>query len=307
MDKVICIVGSTGIGKTKLAIALAKYLNSEIINCDLIQMFKEVDILSAKPSVEEQEGIKHYLLDFLQVSDNYDIALFKKQADEFIKKVNAENKIPVIVGGSGLYLKALLYDYQFEKIESRQSDINEKYQDYSNEQLFEYLQKIDEKSSLDLHPNNRKRVLRAIDIFENSKITKSDFITKQNKVMEYDALILGLWMPRELLYERINKRVDIMMQQGLLDEVNNLYKKYHPNDYQPLQAIGYKEFIPYFQKEITLEEVIEKIKQNSRRYAKKQITWFTKQMPVTWIESYPDDFQVSIDAAILKIKEHFND
>lgn len=306
MDKVICIVGSTGIGKTKLAIALAKALNSEIINCDLIQMYKEVDILSAKPSLREQEGVRHHLLDYLEVSDNYDIALFKKQADELIKRLNKENKIPIIVGGSGLYLKALLYDYQFEKIEGRQNDINIKYQDYTNEQLFNYLQEIDEKSSLDLHPNNRKRVLRAIDIYENSNVSKSEFINEQSKTMEYDALLLGLWMPRDLLYERINLRVDLMMKQGLLNEVTNLYQKYHADDYQPLQAIGYKEFIPYFQNEADIDEVIEKVKQNSRRYAKKQITWFTKQMPVTWIQSYPDNFQISIDEALEKIKEHFN-
>lgn len=306
MDKVICIVGSTGIGKTKLAIALAKALNSEIINCDLIQMYKEVDILSAKPSLREQEGVRHHLLDYLEVSDNYDIALFKKQADELIKRLNKENKIPIIVGGSGLYLKALLYDYQFEKIEGRQNDINIKYQDYTNEQLFNYLKEIDEKSSLDLHPNNRKRVLRAIDIYENSNVSKSEFINEQSKTMEYDALLLGLWMPRDLLYERINLRVDLMMKQGLLNEVTNLYQKYHADDYQPLQAIGYKEFIPYFQNEADIDEVIEKVKQNSRRYAKKQITWFTKQMPVTWIQSYPDNFQISIDEALEKIKEHFN-
>ncbi|MDL2212332.1 tRNA (adenosine(37)-N6)-dimethylallyltransferase MiaA, partial [Erysipelotrichaceae bacterium OttesenSCG-928-M19] len=204
MDKVICIVGPTGIGKTKLSLALAQELASEIINGDAIQVFKEVDILSAKPTHEEQSLVKHHLLDYLEVSENLDVAQFKRQATSIIKELNVKNKIPILVGGSGLYLKSLLYDYNFNQIEQRNDATMLKYQDYSNEALYNHLVAIDAKAASILHPNNRKRVLRAIEIFENNKITKSEFISAQEHKPVFDVLIIGLAMPREQLYERIN-------------------------------------------------------------------------------------------------------
>ena len=303
MDKVICIVGPTGIGKTKLSIALAHYLNTDVINGDAIQVFKEVDILSAKATKEEQDGIKHHLLDYLNVNETLDVATFKEEASTLIKNLNKEDKIPIIVGGSGLYLKSLLYDYTFDKITERQSDIITKYQNYSNEELYSYLEKIDLPAARILHPNNRKRVLRAIEIYEISKVKKSDFIAQQKHELEFDALIIGLEMPREKLYDRINLRVDKMVEDGLVTEVKNLHEKYHDQNHQVFQAIGYKELLPFIDKEVTLSEALDKIKQNSRRYAKKQITWFKNQMDVNWIESDIENFDDTINKAKNIVKD----
>lgn len=306
MEKVICIVGPTGVGKTKLSIALAKYLNTEIINGDAIQVFKEVNILSAKVTKDEMQGIKHYLIDINEIDNYYDVATFKKDASLIISELNKRNIIPIIVGGSGLYLKALLYDYNFSDVNKRDDNIALKYQDYSNEELYEHLQEIDYKASEILHPNNRKRVLRAIEIFETSGDIKTNHLEKQTHSMVYDALILGLNVERELLYERINKRVIKMIDDGLYEEVKTLYDKYNPNQYQALTAIGYKEWIDYFDKKIEFDKVVELIQQNSRRYAKKQMTWFRNQMDVTWIDTNYECFDKTIEEAINKVEEWLN-
>lgn len=303
MDKVICIVGPTGIGKTKLSLALAHYLNTEIINGDAIQVFKQVDILSAKIPLEEQEGIKHHLIDCIDISESFDVARFKKEAGAIISELNKQNIIPILVGGSGLYVKSLLYDYTFDQVAQRDNNIIDKYKDYSNEQLFSYLKTIDEDSALILHPNNRKRVLRAIEIFEVNKISKTDLHKKQKKELEYDALVIGLNTQRDVLYDLINKRVDKMLDEGLLNEVENINKAYPLENYQAMQAIGYKEFIPYLQGEIPLKQAIEDAKQNSRRYAKKQLTWFRNQMNVSWLESNIEDFDQTINEAKKIVKD----
>ncbi|MDF9867098.1 tRNA dimethylallyltransferase [Bacilli bacterium PM5-3] len=307
MDKVICIVGPTGIGKTKLSIELAKFLDTEIINCDAIQVFKDVNILSAKATVEEQEKIKHHLLDYLELDERLDVANFRKDASNLIKELNSKGKIPILVGGSGLYLKSLIYDYNLSEIKGRESKTIEKYQNYSNEELFSKLESIDMKAASILHPNNRKRVLRAIEIFEESNIKKSDFIEKQEHKIIFDALIIGLEMPREELYERINIRVDHMIENGLLEEVDGLYQMYQDKDYQVFQAIGYKEFLPYYNNEMSIEESIAKVKQNSRKYAKKQITWFKNQMNVEWLLSDVNDFDKTIAQAKIIVKDFLND
>ncbi|WP_423364527.1 tRNA (adenosine(37)-N6)-dimethylallyltransferase MiaA [Mycoplasma sp. P36-A1] len=308
LNKVICIVGATGIGKTKLSIELAKYLNTEIINGDSIQVFKEGNILSAKASLEEQEGIKHHLLDCFELEKRFDIAEFKKQADILINDINKKGKIPIVVGGSGLYIKALLYDYKLDNIKEKSQDVELKYQELDNNELFEYLKEIDLEASLPLHPNNRKRVLRAIDIYENNDVKKSEFINKQNHEMVYDALVIGLTMERTELYNIINLRVDKMLNLGLLKEVEDLTKRYDINsDFQLFQAIGFKEFIPYINQELDIETAIEKVKQNSRRYAKKQTTWFNNQMKVKWINVDVEDFNNTIKEAKKLVGEHFDE
>ena len=307
MNKVICIVGPTGIGKTRLSLMLAKYLKTEIINADAIQVFKEVDILSAKATKEEQAEVKHHLLDYLDLDENLDIASFKLAATQLIEKLNQQGKIPIVVGGSGLYLKSLLYDYNLTKIKGRTGDVSLKYQTFSNQELFAYLNKIDAKAAEKLHANNRKRVLRAIEIFEDNQVTKSEFIDRQTHQLEFNALIIGLIMPRDLLYERINERVEIMIKNGLLTEVRNLHEKYHDSNYQVFQAIGYKELVPYLNEEESLANCVVKIKQNSRRYAKKQLTWFNNQMPVHWLLSEPDNFEKTVISAKKIVKEFFDD
>lgn len=306
MEKVICIVGPTGIGKTKLSIALAKALSTEIINGDAIQIFKEGDILSAKASLEEQDGIKHYLLDEKDLDFSLDIATFKKEASTLIQQLNARNLIPIIVGGSGLYLKALLYDYELDQIKSKSQETELKYQDYSNEELFALLESLDAKAASILHPNNRKRVLRAIDIYENNEVSKSEFINQQKHELVYDALVIGLKMERAKLYDLINQRVDKMMDLGLLQEVEQLALNYDLNsNYQLFNAIGFKEFKPYLMQKQSLQEAIDKVKQNSRRYAKKQITWFNNQMDVNWLEVDINNFDKTIEQAKELIGEHY--
>jgi tRNA dimethylallyltransferase len=306
MDKVICIVGPTGIGKTKLSIALAHKLKTEIINGDAIQIFKEGNILSAKPSFEERENITHYLLDVKELNEKLDIASFKIEASKLISDINRRGLIPIVVGGSGLYIKALIYDYQLEQINSKSIDIEKKYQQLDNQQLYDILLELDKQAAIILHPNNRKRVLRAIDICENNNITKTDFINKQKHTLVFDALVLGLYLDRDKLYDRINKRVEAMVNDGLVDEVKSLYERFKDNEYQLFQAIGYKELIPYFKKQMSLEECIEKIKQASRRYAKKQMTWLNNQLDVKWIDVHLDDFDKTIDYAIDNVNKWLN-
>jgi len=305
-EKVICIVGPTGIGKTKLSIELAKYLKTEIINGDAIQIFKEGHILSAKPSLQEQEGIVHYLLDEKELDYRLDIASFKKEASALITKINRQGMIPIVVGGSGLYLKALLYDYNLDQIQSKSQDIEIKYQNYSNEDLFDVLANLDPQAAAILHPNNRKRVLRGIDIALHNKMNKSEFIASQKKEMMYDALVIGLNMDRESLYERINLRVDKMVENGLVEEVDDLIQRYNMfSEFQLFQAIGFKEFLPYYNLEIPLNLVFDNIKQNSRRYAKKQLTWLHNQMQVTWLEVDVDHFEDTIEQAKKLVGEHY--
>lgn len=303
MNKVICVVGATGIGKTKLSIELAKYLDTEIINGDAIQVFREVDILSAKASLDEQEGIKHHLLDFLDLNQRYDVASFKRDATKIIDDLNKQGKVPIVVGGSGLYLKSLLYDYKFEDVQERDLSKLARFDEYNNEELFAYLEKIDPTSALKLHPNNRRRVLRAVEIFETSALTKSEHLDKQSHTMEFDSLVIGLETDRARLYDRINQRVDLMVEAGLIEEVKYIDKNYPLLNAQVFQAIGYKELLPYLSSEITLEEALNKIKQNSRRYAKKQTTWFKNQMDITWIESNFEDFTQTIAIAKEKVRD----
>lgn len=306
MNKLICIVGPTGIGKTKLSLALAHYLETEIINGDAIQIFKDVDILSAKINKEEQEGIPHYLIDELNINETFDVARFKKEATIIIDKINKKGKIPILVGGSGLYVKSLIYDYTFNQVEQRTDEFSLKYESMTNSELFEYLTSIDKESAKILHPNNRKRVLRAIEIYEVNKISKTELHNKQRKELVFNTLIIGLNTNRDILYEMINNRVDKMLTMGLLAEVQKLHTSYPNANYQAMQAIGYKELLPYFSNEITLDEAIASIKQNSRRYAKKQLTWFKNQMCVTWLDSDVNNFDNTIKQAQKLVKDFIN-
>lgn len=270
MKKVIVILGPTGIGKTKLSIEIAKSINGEIISGDSIQVYKRLDIGSAKIKKEEMEGIKHHLIDILDYNEEYSVSLFQKMVREKIEEIN----YPIICGGTGLYIDAAIRDYRFSK--ERDKSFEDKYKDLSNQELYDLLMKIDPKCSY-LHPNNRKRVLRAIEVYQNDNTSISE--NKDGNKLIYDCLILGLSMNRDKLYDRINKRVDIMIEDGLLEEVKSLY-----DEGLDIHAIGYKEFYPYFKGEITLDMAIDKVKQNSRHYAKRQMTWFRHNDDITIID-----------------------
>lgn len=301
MNKVIVVVGPTGVGKTKLGVELAKHFNSEVINGDSVQIYKELDIGSAKVTVSEMEGIKHHLLDFKNIEENYTVYDYQQDLRNKIKEFNEKKLLPIVVGGTGLYLKAALYDYSFNKEDD--SNLNE-YEEYSNEELYNLLKEKDEKAASILHPNNRRRVVRALNIIENSGKKKSEIIDNQEHKPLYDVTFIGLTLPRDVLYERIDKRVDIMLENGLFEEVKNLFNKYGDKDYKSLQAIGYKELFSYFKGEITFEESIELIKKKSRNYAKRQYTWFNNQFNVKWFDVNLANFSETVNNVVAYLKEN---
>ena len=281
---IIAIVGPTGIGKTALSIGLAKHYNADIINFDAMQVYEKMDIGTAKVTKEEMDGVVHHLLSYVDVNTNYSVYDYQKDARNLIDKLLKEKKNIIMVGGTGLYLKATLYDYRFSK-----EEVSTDYDDLSTEEL---LKRISKYNYVPKDKNNRRRIVRELKKLENN----IDIDTNGNKLL-YDAKIIGLTTDRETLYDRINKRVDIMVENGLVKEINSLKESF--NTSKALKtAIGYKEFIPYFNKETTLDEVIDKIKQNSRHYAKRQYTFFNNQLPVIWYHSDFTNFDNTVKMVI---------
>ncbi len=281
---IIAIVGPTGIGKTALSISLAKHYNAEIINFDAMQVYEKMDIGTAKVTTEEMDGVVHHLLSYVNVNTNYSVYDYQKDARSLIDKLLKEKKNIIMVGGTGLYLKATLYDYRF----SEEKDSTD-YDELSTEEL---LRRISKYNYVPKDKNNRRRLIRELKKLENN----IDIDNNGNKLL-YDAKIIGLTTDREILYDRINKRVDIMVENGLVDEVNSLKESFTTSKALKT-AIGYKEFIPYFNNETSLDEVIDKIKQNSRHYAKRQYTFFNNQLPVTWYHSDFNNFDNTVKMVI---------
>lgn len=267
MKKVIVVVGPTAVGKTKISIELAKHYNIQIISGDSVSIYKRLDIGSAKPSLEEMDGVKHYLVDILDPKDEYSVCDFQRDA----RKIIDENELSLICGGTGLYIESVLYNYEFEA-KKRDLDFYKKYEEYNNEELYNILLSLDPNiDRTKLHPNNRKRVLRAIEVCLDLNKSIHSFDKKNEKM--YDYFICYLSSDRSLLYDRINKRVDKMIEDGLIDEVKRLY-----DDGIKPHAIGYQEFVPYFEGEKDLDTVVDEIKKNTRHLAKRQETWFKNQM-----------------------------
>jgi tRNA dimethylallyltransferase len=280
MEKIIIIVGPTAVGKSELAVKLALKVGGEIINADSMQIYKEMEIATAKPNQLEMEKVDHHLFSIKSVVENFSVAEFQRLINQKIKEVINKKKIPIIVGGTGLYIRAFLYGYEFEEFSAEKKD--ESLEKLTNQELFDMLLKVDKTATEKIHLNNRKRLIRAIQIYQSTGNTKSYIEFKQAKVPVYNATIIGLTMKRDKLYERINSRVDEMLSNGLLKEVELVAKK-AINNKTAMQAIGYKEFIPYFKNEMTLIEVADKIKKNTRNYAKRQYTFFNNQFKVNWI------------------------
>ena len=286
---IICIVGPTAVGKTKLSIALAKIYNGEIINADSVQVYKGLDIGSAKVTKEEMDGVKHHLLDIVDVKDNYTIYHYQKDCRKIIKKIKEKGKVPIIVGGSGLYIKSALYDYHLNSEESKDIDY-----DLTNEQLYEVVKK--ENPLID--KNNRRRLLRAY-----NKIQKDISLKEDESKAYYDDIIwIGLKTDDETLYQKIDERVDKMFP-NLIDEVYVFYKE-NINSKALNTAIGYKELYPFFNHTKTLKECINLIKQHSRNYAKRQYTFFYHQLPVNWLNTNYDNFRKTIDEAVNLIENN---
>lgn len=289
MQDIIVIVGPTGVGKTKLSIELAKKLDAEIINGDSVAIYKNLDIGSAKPTVEERENIPHHLIDIKTVEEDYSVFDYQKDVRKLIDDITSRNKRVIIVGGTGLYIKAALYDYDFDE----GTTYNE-YNDLSNEQI---LNKIKEYTDeVDVHINNRKRLIRLLNKYENNET-----ITHNKDKLLYPTKVIGLTTDRDYLYERINNRVDKMINNGLLEEIKSL-KPYYLSSRVLNTGIGYKEFYSHLYENKSLEETINEIKQDSRRYAKRQYTFFKHQFNTKWFDVDFNNFNNTIEEVYNYIK-----
>lgn len=282
-------------GKSETALEVAKLFNAEIVNGDAFQVYKEMEIGVAKPPKEYFSIVQHHLFSFVDVNQEYSIADYQKDLRKTIDEIVSRGKNVVIVGGSGLYIRSSLYDYEFAELPK--VDMS-KYEAMSNVELFAELKKIDPKQAEIIHMNNRKRVLRAIEIYLSQGKTKTEVIEEQQHKLVYDAKFFVRDMDRENLYNAINQRVDKMVEAGLLDEVKSLVEKYG-EDCQSLQAIGYKELIPVLKNEISLDEGIEQIKKNSRNYAKRQVTYIKHQFPVIFYKNTQDLLEILRKWAII--------
>lgn len=291
MEKIIVIAGPTAIGKTDLSIQLAEQFPSEIVSGDAMQVYRGMDIGTGKVTNTEQRSIPHYMLDIRNPDEPFSVAAFQQEARQCIANIHQKGKTPILVGGSGLYIQAILYDYTFSN-EERHSGMTKKLEDRlqceGNEVLYKELQEIDPEQAATIHPNNIRRVIRALEVYYTTGKTMTERHQSQSNTPLYDIHMIGLEMDREVLYSRINARVDQMFDLGLLEEVKTLYKKRYV-DTQAMKAIGYKEIIPYLENESTLEAVKETLKQNSRRYAKRQYTWFKNKMDIHWYQMETND------------------
>lgn len=284
----VIIAGPTACGKTDTSIMLAKKINGEIISADSMQVYKFMDIGTAKVTPEEMHGVKHYLIDELMPDEEFNAMIFQQKAKKYIKEIYCKGKIPIIVGGTGFYINALVYDNNFMSTDNDLSIRNKllrEAEEKGEEFVYEKLKAIDPEYAAIVHHNNVKRVVRAIEYYcqTGQKMSQHNLEAKQRK-SPYDVSFVVLNMEREKLYERIDLRVNIMIKNGLLDEVRGLLDKGYSANLVSMQGLGYKEFMPYFNGEITLEAAIEELKQSTRHFAKRQLTWFRRQSKGLWID-----------------------
>lgn len=285
-QKVVVIMGPTAVGKTKLSIDLAKAFNGEIISGDSMQVYKGMDIGTAKIKTEEMQGVPHHLIDIIEPTESFNVAQFQELVTNCIDDITARGKLPIIAGGTGLYIEAVLQQYSYAesvKDEQYRLELERLAEENGVQYVHNMLAEIDQESAERIHPNNVRRVIRALEIYQCTGKKMSEQLEKQNDDYVYDAALIGLAMERERLYDRINRRVDVMVEEGLQEEVRSLYDN-GIRDCQSIQAIGYKELYDYFDEKVTYEQAIENLKQNSRRYAKRQLTWFRNKMNLHWFE-----------------------
>ena len=289
----IVLTGPTAVGKTALSLNLAKKIGGEIISADSMQVYKKMDIGTAKITPDEMEGIRHYLVDVLMPDDPFNVVRFQHMAKEAANQILSRGKIPIVVGGTGFYIQALLNDIDFTENDSDttfRSSLEALAKEQGPQVLYERLKKADPASAAQIHPNNVKRVIRALEFFEKTGQPISAHNAQQRqKTSAYNSAYFVLNLPRPILYERINKRVDQMMANGLLDEVGQLLDEGYDPSLVSMQGLGYKEFVPYFSGEIPLDEAVYRLKRDTRHFAKRQLTWFGREKDVLWIEK--DQFE----------------
>lgn len=300
---IVIIAGPTASGKTAAGIEVAKRLNGEIISADSMQIYKYMDIGSAKPTLEEMQGISHHMIDVVYPDEEFSVALFRKLAGELIEDISSRGKLPIIVGGTGLYINSLACPLDFTEVA-----YDLEYREYldklaferGNQYIHEMLKDIDYESYERIHPNNTKRVIRALEVYKNTGKTISLYQKEsREKDIDYNIAYIGLTMDRAKLYDRINKRVDKMFHMNLVGEVKNLLKMGYNKNMNSMQGIGYKEVIDYINGLYTLEEVMDIIKQSSRRYAKRQLTWFRRESRIHWVDiDRFDSFEAVIENII---------
>ncbi len=302
--KTIFIVGPTASGKTDLSIKLAKELNGEIVSADSMQIYKDIHIASAAPDTEEMQGIAHHLLEFLDTNVQFSVADYVILAREKIKEIANRGKVPIVVGGTGLYINALLYNTEFLDVDTDyalREKLEKQFDELGGEKMLKLLSEFDSESALRLHPNNRRRIIRAFEVYSLTGKT----ITEQNEESHnnenfIEPLVFGItYSDREKLYQRINQRVDLMMKAGLLEEAKEVFKK--SDSKGGFQAIGHKELFGYFKDEISLESATDNLKLQTRRYAKRQLTWFRKNDEINWV--FPDINARFFDDVLTKTKE----
>ena len=283
---IVVIAGPTAVGKTKLSVELAKKISGEIINADSTQVYRGMDIGTAKVKEEEKEGVIHHLFDIKDIDEDYTVYDYQKDCRKCIDNILSKGKVPILVGGTGLYIKAALYNYEF-----KDEDTTYDFSNLSNEEVYNKLKELDPNS--DIHINNRKRVERALTYILNNNTSISNN-TKGNDLIYDDVLFIGLTTNRDILYDRINKRVDVMVNQGLIDEAKKIYDS-NIHSKAVMTPICYKELFDYFDNNITLDEALNLIRQRSRKYAKRQYTWFNHQIPIKWFEVDFNNFNNTIN------------
>lgn len=285
--KVVVILGPTATGKSNCGIELAKQLNGEIISGDSMLVYKRMDIGTAKPTAEELSEVKHYMVDILEPEESFNVADFQRYADELIRDINARGKLPIIVGGTGLYIKALLENYHFNTSggdESVREELEQLLSEQGKEALYAKLRELDPVSAENIDPENTRRVIRAIEV----ALSGENISKEKDEEFPYDAVVFGLTMPRDFLYERINKRVDIMLEEGLFEEVEGLLRDGVSPEAQSMQAIGYRQVVLCLNGGWPKDYAIDKLKQATRNFAKRQVTWYKKMPYIKWYELTPE-------------------
>ena len=305
----VILTGPTAVGKTKASIGLAKAIGGEIISADSMQVYKQMDIGSAKIKPSEMDGIPHYLVNILEPDEEFHVVLFQQMAKQAIQKIYEKGKIPILVGGTGFYIQAVLYDIDFsenEKDTSYREELEKLAQIKGAEYLHDRLREVDEKSAQDIHANNVKRVIRALEYFHQTGEKISEHNEEQRKkVSPYNFSYFVLNDERAHLYEKINLRVDQMINEGLVREVQSLKEKGYTRDMVSMQGLGYKEMLDYLDNKCSLEEAVEIIKRDTRHFAKRQITWFKRESDVTWIDKKEYDYNEEriLKAMLQELKE----